>query len=70
MELTQQAEIPEIVGGEAAAITLKGNPYVFRTSFGQQFSMPKIANYIARRPQGKDRRARLGEQRFRQGRPG
>ena len=46
MLLTQQAEIPEIVGGEAAAITQKSNPYVFRTSFGQQFSMPKIANYI------------------------
>jgi branched-chain amino acid transport system substrate-binding protein len=46
MMLTQQAEIPEIVGGEAAAITQKGNPYVFRTSFGQQFSMPKIANYF------------------------
>jgi branched-chain amino acid transport system substrate-binding protein len=46
MMLTQQAEIPELVGGEAAAITQKNNPYVFRTSFGQQFSMPKIANYI------------------------
>jgi branched-chain amino acid transport system substrate-binding protein len=46
MALTQQNEIPEIVGGEAAAITQKGDPYVFRTSFGQQFSMPKIANYI------------------------
>jgi branched-chain amino acid transport system substrate-binding protein len=46
MALTQQAEIPEIVGGEAAAITQKDDPYVFRTSFGQQFSMPKIANYI------------------------
>src|SRR3974390_3276778 len=46
MTLTQQAEIPEIVGGEAAAITQKNDPYVFRTSFGQQFSMPKIANYI------------------------
>jgi branched-chain amino acid transport system substrate-binding protein len=46
MLLTQQAEIPEIVGGEAAPITQKNNPYVFRTSFGQQFSMPKIANYI------------------------
>ena len=30
MALTQQAEIPEIVGGEAAAITQKGDPYVFR----------------------------------------
>jgi branched-chain amino acid transport system substrate-binding protein len=46
MLLTQQAEVPEIVGGEAAAITQKNNPYIFRTSFGQQFSMPKIANYI------------------------
>src|SRR3974390_859930 len=46
MLLTQQAQIPEIVGGEAAAITQKGNPYIFRTSFGKQFSMPKIANYM------------------------
>ncbi|HKO10135.1 MAG TPA: ABC transporter substrate-binding protein, partial [Alphaproteobacteria bacterium] len=46
MKLTQEAEIPEIVGGEAAAITQQGDPYVFRTSFGQQFSMPKIANYL------------------------
>jgi branched-chain amino acid transport system substrate-binding protein len=46
MELTKQAGIPEITGGEAAAITQKGDPYIFRTSFGQQFTMPKIANYI------------------------
>lgn len=46
MLLTQQAEIPEIVGGEAAAITQRGSGYIFRTSFGQQFSMPKIANYM------------------------
>jgi branched-chain amino acid transport system substrate-binding protein len=46
MLLTQQAEIPELVGGEAASITQKNNPYVFRTSFGQQYSMPKIANYM------------------------
>jgi branched-chain amino acid transport system substrate-binding protein len=45
-ELARNAEIPEITGGEAAAITQKGNPYIFRTSFGQQSSMPKIANYI------------------------
>ena len=44
MALTQQAEIPRL-GREAAAITQKGDAYVFRTSFGQ-FSMPKIANYI------------------------
>jgi len=46
MVLAQQAEIPQLVGGEAAAITQRNNPYVFRTSFGQQFSMPKIANYV------------------------
>ena len=46
MALTQAAGIPQIVGAEAAAITQQGNPYVFRTSFGQHFSMPKIANYI------------------------
>src|SRR5215468_11894345 len=46
MLLTQQAEIPQIVGGEAAAITQKAHPSSLRTSFGQQFSMPKIANYI------------------------
>jgi branched-chain amino acid transport system substrate-binding protein len=46
MALTQQAEVPQIVGAEAAQITEVGNPYVFRTAFGQQFSMPKIANYL------------------------
>jgi branched-chain amino acid transport system substrate-binding protein len=46
MALTEQAEVPQIVGAEAAQITETGNPYVFRTAFGQQFSMPKIANYL------------------------
>jgi branched-chain amino acid transport system substrate-binding protein len=46
MELAKQAEIPEITGAEAAAVTQRGNGYVFRTSFGQQFSMPKIADYM------------------------
>ena len=46
MALAQQNEIPEFVGGEASAITQRGNKFVFRTAFGQQFSMPKIANYI------------------------
>jgi branched-chain amino acid transport system substrate-binding protein len=46
MTLAQQNEVPEIVGGEAAAITQRNNKFVFRTSFGQQFSMPKIANYV------------------------
>jgi branched-chain amino acid transport system substrate-binding protein len=46
MMLTQQAEVPHIVGGTAPAITQKNHSYVFRTSFGQQYSMPKIANYL------------------------
>ena len=46
MALCQQAEIPQIVGAEAADITMQGNPWIFRTAFGQQFSMPKIANYL------------------------
>jgi branched-chain amino acid transport system substrate-binding protein len=46
MILAQQAEVPQITGAEAADITQAGNAYIFRTSFGQQMSMPKIANYI------------------------
>ena len=44
--LAAQAEIPQIMGGEASDLTQQGNAYLFRTSFGQQASMPKIANYI------------------------
>ena len=46
MASTKKAEIPNFTGGEAAAITQQGNPYVFRTSFTQSTAMPKIANYI------------------------
>jgi len=46
MMLAQQAETPQIMGGEASDLTQQGNDYLFRTSFGQQVSMPKIANYI------------------------
>ena len=45
--LAAEAGIAEIMGGEAADLTRMGNKYVFRTSFGQQSSMPKIAKYIA-----------------------
>jgi len=47
MAETQRAEVPNFTGGEAAAITQKGNPYVFRTSFTQTTAMPKVARYIA-----------------------
>src|SRR5215471_8533165 len=46
MPLLQQAEIPHIIGGEAGELTTLGDRYLFRTSFGQQIGMPKIANYI------------------------
>jgi len=46
MEETRRAEIPNFTGGEAASLTQKGNPYVFRTSFTQETSMPKLARYI------------------------
>ncbi|HET7032521.1 MAG TPA: ABC transporter substrate-binding protein, partial [Casimicrobiaceae bacterium] len=46
MAETQRAEIPNFTGGEAAAVTEKGNPYVFRTSFTQATAMPKVARYI------------------------
>ncbi len=47
MEETRRAEVPNFTGGEAAAITQKGNPYIFRTSFTQTTAMPKVARYIA-----------------------
>jgi len=46
MAESRRAEVPNWTGGEAAAITQQGNPYVFRTAFGQQFSFPKVAKYI------------------------
>ncbi len=46
MTETRRAEIPNWTGGEAAAITTQGNPYVFRTAFGQASSFPKLAKYI------------------------
>src|SRR5512144_1819157 len=46
MAETKRAEIPNFTGGEAAAITQQGNPYIFRTSFTQTTAMPKVARYI------------------------
>ena len=43
---TRRAEVTNFTGGEAAVITQQGNPYVFRTSFTQAISMPKLARYI------------------------
>ena len=46
MAETQRAEVPNFTGGEAAAITEKGNPYIFRTSFTQASAMPKVVRYM------------------------
>ena len=46
MAESKRAETPNFTGGEGAAITQQGNPYVFRTSFGQSVAFPKIAKYI------------------------
>jgi branched-chain amino acid transport system substrate-binding protein len=46
MAESKRGEIPNFTGGEAAAITQQGNPYVFRTAFGQATSFPKLAKYI------------------------
>ena len=43
---TRRAEVTNFTGGEAAVITQQGNPYVFRTSFTQSTSMPKLARYL------------------------
>jgi len=48
MAETRRAEVPNFTGGEAAAITKQGNPFVFRTSFTQDTAMPKVARYVAR----------------------
>jgi len=43
---SQRGQIPNFTGGEAATVTQQGNPYVFRTAFGQDVSFPKVARYI------------------------
>jgi branched-chain amino acid transport system substrate-binding protein len=48
MAETRKAEVPNFTGGEAAAITKQGNPYIFRTSFTQDTAMPKVARYVAK----------------------
>ena len=46
MAETKRAGIPNFTGGEAAAITQQGSPYIFRTSFTQTTAMPKVARYL------------------------
>lgn len=49
MAVTQEAKVPNFIGGEAASITEKGNPYIFRTSLTQADAMPKVARYLESR---------------------
>src|SRR5438046_9041091 len=44
--LAAEAGITQIMCGEAAELTKGGNKLLFRTSYGQQSSMPKVAKYI------------------------
>ena len=46
LQLTAEAGVAQIIGGEAADLTAQGSKFLFRTSFGQNVSMPKIANYL------------------------
>ena len=46
MAESRRGEVPNFTGGEAASITQQGNPYVFRTAFGQTISFPKVARYL------------------------
>ena len=43
---TRRAGVTNFTGGEAAGITEQGAPNVFRSSFTQLISMPKVARYI------------------------
>lgn len=47
MLVAQRAGIPQFTGSEAPSITQKGNPYIFRTTFGAQKGMPKVVKYMA-----------------------
>lgn len=46
MLVAQQNGIPQFTGSEAPSITAKGNPYIFRTTFGAQKGMPKIGAFL------------------------
>lgn len=46
MVVAQAAGVPQLTGAEAPNVTAMGNPYIFRTSYGAQKAMPKIASYL------------------------
>ncbi|WP_342363468.1 ABC transporter substrate-binding protein [Terrarubrum flagellatum] len=51
--LAQQAGVTQVMAGEASELTRMGDPHLFRTSFGQQSSMPKLALWVAKELQAK-----------------
>lgn len=46
MEITQQAGVPQITGGESPAITEAGNDYIFQTSYDSGTAFEKVAVYL------------------------
>ncbi len=46
MQMLDQAEVPNFIGGEAADLVTLGSKHLFRTSFGQQIGMPKIVAHM------------------------
>ncbi len=43
-----QAEVPQVMGGEAQALTRQGYKYTFRSSMSQAAGMPALAEYFAK----------------------
>lgn len=43
---TRRAGIPNFVAGEAANLTMQGNPFIFRSSLSQTDSMPRVGTFL------------------------
>ncbi len=48
MSVTENAEMPIFIGGEAGNLTTQGMKYLFRSSLNQAAAMPKLANYLVK----------------------
>ena len=46
MIVAKQNGVPQITGSEAPAITMQGNPYIFRTSSGAEKGVPALTAYF------------------------
>lgn len=46
MLIAQEAGIPQITGSEALELSHQGNPFFFRTSFGQDVGMAKLVKWL------------------------